>query len=518
MKHIQLLVVSMLGGVLLAAAGQNPQWWTNRGVLNATASSADHEPANVGQLKHVAEKGMIELEHALNDKGGAGLDVEDCIDAFSVSSTDANFLKLGQLKYVSSLFYDRFEEVAVDLPFLHASLPVQEGQRYPWTDILSDDEDDAIANIGQLKYVFSFDFDKNGDETIDWLEGDTDGDGLSYAEEVALSTNPWSRDTDGDGVTDREERDRGLNPISMDSDGDGVVDDGQAYAEAIAAVVSTTLTGGMKHWDLATAGAQQYYAVAGMENLDAAVSVESLDADPGTERNGSEDSIESCVYSWGAQYYKPTYWAGFVDKEPHRYYTGITVNYDIKGKRPPSPLSPNPSAPFEEWPVVYDCSTTNAIFSMHSRKLNGSGSGAHKCLGAGYLTSYSIASTWLSVDNVSTVNDAYTFCGFSPSIYDDHLSLNLQDEYDRFLFSNKYRHFNLDYPDLYYVGKTMRLAGVSPESDSSCALNSYRWDAVKKSPGDDNYDDWQDDNRLFYNDHCEEYIATLSCQLHDEYT
>ena len=41
---------------------------------------------------------------------------------------------------------------------------------------------------------------------------DSDNDGLTDAQELALGTNPLRPDTDGDGQTDLEEVQQGLNP------------------------------------------------------------------------------------------------------------------------------------------------------------------------------------------------------------------------------------------------------------------------------------------------------------------
>ena len=41
---------------------------------------------------------------------------------------------------------------------------------------------------------------------------DSDQDGLTDAQELALGTNPFSSDTDSDGLTDLEEVQRGLEP------------------------------------------------------------------------------------------------------------------------------------------------------------------------------------------------------------------------------------------------------------------------------------------------------------------
>ena len=44
---------------------------------------------------------------------------------------------------------------------------------------------------------------------------DSNQDGLTDAQELALGTNPFSSDTDSDGLTDLEEVQQGLNPIQQ---------------------------------------------------------------------------------------------------------------------------------------------------------------------------------------------------------------------------------------------------------------------------------------------------------------
>jgi hypothetical protein len=63
-------------------------------------------------------------------------------------------------------------------------------------------------------------------ETIgsDPTEADTDGDGLSDAEEIAFGSNPTDADTDGDGLNDFQEREFGSNPLVADTDSDGLTD------------------------------------------------------------------------------------------------------------------------------------------------------------------------------------------------------------------------------------------------------------------------------------------------------
>lgn len=59
-------------------------------------------------------------------------------------------------------------------------------------------------------------------------DADTDGDGLSDAQEVAMGTNPNNPDSDGDGIFDGLEVTLGRNPavpdVFGDSDGDGIID------------------------------------------------------------------------------------------------------------------------------------------------------------------------------------------------------------------------------------------------------------------------------------------------------
>lgn len=54
---------------------------------------------------------------------------------------------------------------------------------------------------------------------------DTDGDGLTDDQEIALGTDPVKIDTDGDGLTDREEVEIYFtDPLNPDTDGDGYTD------------------------------------------------------------------------------------------------------------------------------------------------------------------------------------------------------------------------------------------------------------------------------------------------------
>ena len=68
---------------------------------------------------------------------------------------------------------------------------------------------------------------------------DSDGDGLSDSDETDIyRTDPFDPDTDDDGLTDGEEVALGTDPLADDSDGDGIIDgsDPDVIADAVAAL------------------------------------------------------------------------------------------------------------------------------------------------------------------------------------------------------------------------------------------------------------------------------------------
>ena len=74
-------------------------------------------------------------------------------------------------------------------------------------------------------------------------EGDTDGDGLSDAEEVAIGSDPLNRDYDADGLLDGEEvYTQGTDPLNNDSDGDGLLD-GEEVSQYGSSPISTDIDG-----------------------------------------------------------------------------------------------------------------------------------------------------------------------------------------------------------------------------------------------------------------------------------
>ncbi len=85
-------------------------------------------------------------------------------------------------------------------------------------DGLTDYEEVYITGTDPLKY----DTDDNG---INDTEDDSDDDGLSNREEIALGTDPRNADTDGDWLSDYDELNKyNTDPLKTDSDGDTLTD------------------------------------------------------------------------------------------------------------------------------------------------------------------------------------------------------------------------------------------------------------------------------------------------------
>ena len=211
----------------MALSASEPAWWGSRGgVLDTNRPSQDFAAANQGQVKHLARQAYLEMESNL--PGGAGSNISAMINGFSDRDNYAP-VNIGQLKHIATNFYDRL------------------GYAYPWAGSTQVPADFAMANIGQVKNVFSFyippkvelvvDLDGDGmPDEWEWDNGldpeqddaalDPDEDGLSNGLEYLHGTDPWKDDTDGDGMPDGWEVDHGLYPAqddaASDSDEDGL--------------------------------------------------------------------------------------------------------------------------------------------------------------------------------------------------------------------------------------------------------------------------------------------------------
>jgi hypothetical protein len=193
-NYRNILGVILLGLTMPFLLGATyPTWWTNRGVINSTATVNDYAAANQGQAKHFATQAYAELQ--ANLPGGAGAQLTTLINSFS--NTESNYapITVGQLKSLAKPFYDRL-------------IATGNATSYPWSSTTSDDNDYAVANIGQLKAIFNFSIGGAGGS-------DSDADGLPDSWEILyfgnISQNA-SGDPDGDGVTNLVEYLQGRNP------------------------------------------------------------------------------------------------------------------------------------------------------------------------------------------------------------------------------------------------------------------------------------------------------------------
>lgn len=184
-----------------------PDWWFERDVIRRVTPGAtqpqwptdyraadDFAVANQGQVKHIAQQAYAELfDHGLVAESGP---LAAMIAGWTASShpdrDDFRAINLGQLKYLAKPFYDQLD--AID----YSGRPLSAGRTYPWDDSTTPVDDYAVANIGQVKHLFSFNV-------------------LPYS---------LVADSDGDGVVNGWERTHGLDPfdpadLGADEDGDG---------------------------------------------------------------------------------------------------------------------------------------------------------------------------------------------------------------------------------------------------------------------------------------------------------
>jgi len=132
----------------------DPQWWMDYSVLIPEADTHDYAGINAGQLKALASKAREAMDDLL--PGGAGTNIHTLVHGFQSTNNYAG-INLGQLKYVAQPFYDRLTPDHTNLwPFGMTVGP------YPWSGSTNSPKDYSVGNIGQLKYIFSFDF-SNGD-------------------------------------------------------------------------------------------------------------------------------------------------------------------------------------------------------------------------------------------------------------------------------------------------------------------------------------------------------------------
>jgi hypothetical protein len=220
---ITAIIISL---TLMISVADYPKWWVDRGVVNSNvASTNDYAAANQGQLKHIATEAYGEFANVLS-----GLDLAAISNVVSDFSSSNNFsaVNLGQLKYVAQPFYD-----VLGSSYSNAWPVGMTVGPYPWNAFSANVNDNALANIGQLKYLFSFDL---NNISIDPFNIDSDSDGMPDDYEVLVGLNPADSsdatpavlaayaaaaavDPDGDGFPDWRETWLATNPYdSFDFD------------------------------------------------------------------------------------------------------------------------------------------------------------------------------------------------------------------------------------------------------------------------------------------------------------
>jgi hypothetical protein len=194
MRFITLLALVGFCAVFgVATSSAQPAWWAAQGVTT-TQPADDYAVANIGQMKSLAVSAIREIDARRALSGGAGSALNGLMNTwFAAPSSgqvrdDFAALNQGQLKTVAAQFYDYL------------------GITRPWSASSSDDDNYALVNLGQLKYVFSFsissDIDSDSDGLLDSWEaawfgglsmsgtGNQDGDALSNRAENLAGSNP----------------------------------------------------------------------------------------------------------------------------------------------------------------------------------------------------------------------------------------------------------------------------------------------------------------------------------------
>jgi Protein of unknown function (DUF1800) len=215
-----LLFISLT--VATSAQAQVPSWWA-KGDANAASnnvrkpiingnSALDLGVATVGQAKFIAWQARLELDSKFPEIGGAGEGIKAATDKYWLNnSSDKAVIAIGQVKYLSKLYYDRLFQLGMiktrnylydndanpaTPPILTTSVAGNPNEIYPWTAALgSDDSDSSPATLGQLKKAFSFEI------------------------SVPLIAGSLSADSDGDSIPDWIEFQLGLNPTDNTQEG-----------------------------------------------------------------------------------------------------------------------------------------------------------------------------------------------------------------------------------------------------------------------------------------------------------
>jgi hypothetical protein len=210
-----------------------PAWWFERDVVRRVDSGltnpvwpTNYLPAddfavlNAGQLKTLASRAYDELQEWMPASVWSGASnapgplLSNLILGWgSNTSAGDNYsvVNQGQLKQVAKHFYDVLAEMGYPAG-TNATPSGWTNGIYPWSSSENDPDSYAAANVGQAKYLFSFDL-----ETSD---SDEDGlpDGWEMSHFGSLGADDEG-DADGDGLTNLAEFQQGSDPTDYYSQG-----------------------------------------------------------------------------------------------------------------------------------------------------------------------------------------------------------------------------------------------------------------------------------------------------------
>lgn len=94
-----------------------------------------------------------------------------------------------------------------------------------WGRVFGSKQSDTINNINQVRTITNTTIPTRTNQQVQGQVIDSDGDGLTDAEEQSLGTNTHALDTDNDGLTDKQEvKVYNSDPKKADTDGDSFTD------------------------------------------------------------------------------------------------------------------------------------------------------------------------------------------------------------------------------------------------------------------------------------------------------